>query len=73
VSTTNKDLAKRAREIGRSSEGLRRVAANCCFVALSYSPSLDVARSALQELERPDTRRAALALLDELAAAETAV
>jgi hypothetical protein len=44
--------------------------ANCCFVALSYSPSVNVAREALGELEKPDVRGAALELLDELAAAE---
>lgn len=65
---SNKHLARQAQAISRRSEGLRRVAANCCLVALSYSPSIDVARLALAELERPDVRAKALELLDQLTA-----
>ncbi len=58
----------RRQAIARRSEGLARVAANCCLVALSYSPSVEVARAALEEVGAGDVRPAALELLDQLAA-----
>jgi hypothetical protein len=70
MTTPNAELAKRAREIAKSSEGLKRIAANCSLVALSYSPSVDVARDALGELERLDVKRAALEMIDQLMASE---
>jgi hypothetical protein len=38
------------------------------MIALSYSPSIDVARSALEALAQPDVRAAAIGLLERMAA-----
>ncbi len=72
MTATNRELADRAQQIVKGSDGLRKTAARCVSVACAFSPSLDVARSALEELAMPDVRRAALALLDELAAGDAA-
>ncbi len=66
--TTTRDLASRAKEIMQASDGLRKAAARCVYVICADSPSADVARSHLEALTTPDLRRAALGLLDELAA-----
>ncbi len=58
--TPTKQLADQAQAIVRRSEGLQRQAANSVMIALSYSPSIEVAREALGELGRPDIRRAAV-------------
>lgn len=73
MTATNKLLAERASEIAKGSDGLRKTAARTAAVALAYSPSIRVAREALGELEKPDVRRAALELLEELTTAERAV
>jgi len=69
LSTSNKQLADKARAIARKSDG-QRIPANCVMIALTYSTSVKAAREALWELERPDVRRAALELLDELTSRE---
>jgi hypothetical protein len=67
MTAPTKPLASRAQQVARRSDGMARVAANCVFVALGYSPSPEVARDVLGELERPDVRKAAIELLDQLA------
>jgi hypothetical protein len=67
TAAANRALADKARAIAKRSEGLR-VPANCVMVALIYSTSVKAAREALEQLEKPDLRRAAIALLDELTA-----
>lgn len=70
MTATTRDLARQAQAIAARSEGLRRVAANCAAVACSQSPSIAVARQSLEGVGLPDVRRAALRMLDELAAAQ---
>jgi hypothetical protein len=67
MTATNKVLAARASEIAKGSDGLTRNAANCVFVACTFSPSLATAREAIEAIELPDVRAASLKLLGELA------
>ena len=68
MTASNKELAGQAQATARRSEGLPRQAASCVIIALTYSTSVAAARSALEELGRPDVRGAALQLVDQLAA-----
>lgn len=68
MTAATRDLAGRARAIMQASDGLVKDAARCAYVALGCSPSVDVARAAIGEIGPADIRRAALRLLDELAA-----
>ena len=67
LTTPNKQLAAKASEIAKGSDGMARTAANCVFVALGHSPSIATARQAIEAIELPDVRAASLKLLDELA------
>jgi hypothetical protein len=63
--TGTRELADQAQEIAKGGDGVQKIAANCCMLALRHSPSVKVAREALNELGKPDVRAAALELLDE--------
>ncbi len=73
MTTSTRDLADRAQTIQAASEGLAKVAAGCVAAMCASSPSVAVARGMLEQLDRPDLRNAAVALLDQLAAAAAPV
>jgi hypothetical protein len=67
TASTNRELADRAQEIAKASDGMRRRAAMCASVALGTTNSVGAARSALADLlSQPDLRKAATELLEEL-------
>ena len=68
MTTPTRELANRARQIQTGSDGLPKAAARCVVVAFGCAPSIDVARSALQEVGLADVRKAAVELVDQLAA-----
>lgn len=67
MTTANRDIAQRARQIAGGSDGLRRRAALCCAVAAGTTGTLKNAREALQIVPHGDLRNAAITLLTELA------
>lgn len=72
MSTANQELAKRASQIARASDGMRRRAAGCVAMALSGTDDTDAAKAAMSDLWPADLRRAALQLLDDLASCDDA-
>lgn len=69
MTASNRELAKRASQIARASDGMRRRAAGCVVMALSGTEDTDAAKATLSELWPPSLRDAAAALIDDLAAA----
>jgi hypothetical protein len=65
--TVNAHLAGRAQQLARGSDGLRRRAALCVYVACGTTGTLAAAETALEAIELSDVRAASLALLAELA------
>lgn len=68
MTTSNKELAKRAAEIAKGSDGLTRKAANVAAVALGTTGTVASARNALADLWQTDLRDAALDIIGRLAA-----
>lgn len=68
MTTPNKELAARAQEIAKGSDGLQRTAARTAYVALSTTGTVGAARNALADLWQRDVREAALDLIGRLAA-----
>ena len=66
--TPNRELARKASEIARASDGLQRQAANFAAMALSNTTTVADARSALTPLWQRDLRAAAVDLIGQLAA-----
>jgi hypothetical protein len=58
-----KQLAGRAGEIAKRSDGLRRRAAMCVSDACGTTGTVAAARNALEVIELPDVRHASLELL----------
>jgi hypothetical protein len=67
VTTTNKELARRAAELVKGSDGLQRKAANIVRVALGTTGTIASAGNALADLWQADLRDAALDIIGRLA------
>jgi hypothetical protein len=68
VTTSNKELAQRASELAKGSDGLERKAANIAAVALGTTGTVASARNALADLWQADLQAAAIDLIGQLAA-----
>lgn len=68
MTSSNKDLAARAAELAKGSDGMQRKAANVAAVALGTTGTVASARNALADLWQADLRDAALDLIGRLAA-----
>ncbi|MGH3300356.1 MAG: hypothetical protein ACRDOK_01530 [Streptosporangiaceae bacterium] len=66
--TTNRELADRARQLAERSAGLQRRAALCASVALGTTGTVGAARNALADVLQGDVRDAAMDLVGQLAA-----
>ena len=66
---SNKEMATRAQQLAKRSDGLQRRAAMCASVALGTTGSVAAARNALTVLWQPDLKEAALDLIGQLATA----